>query len=224
MIEATERPCDEHEGVQLLLPWYVIDRLEENERERVREHLAGCGRCAAAAEAEFGLRDLVAASQASPQPSDLGLARLKRRIRQERVSAPPPPSVSSAPPRRWAGRRAALAAAVALAIAAPVAFMAGRGGPDGAYRTLASPSANRYSGQGNEVRLVLRANVSAERMTSLLEPYAGVVVDGPNSAGAYIVRLRSVEPNEEALRSALESLRRQDEVLLAEAIAPTGKP
>jgi hypothetical protein len=223
MIEPTERPCDEHEEIQLLLPWYVTDRLGVHERERVREHLAGCERCAAAAEAEFGLRDLVAAPQASPQPSDLGLARLKQRIRQDRVSAPPPPSVDSTP-RRWAGRRAALAAAVTLAIAVPVAFMAGRGGPDGAYRTLASPSATRYSGQGNEIRLVLRSPVSPEQMMSLLEPYEGVVVDGPNSAGAYIVRLRSVEPNDEALRGALESLRRQDEVLMAEVIAPVGGP
>jgi len=223
MIEPTERLCDEHEEVQLLLPWYVTDGLGVHERERVRAHLAGCERCAVAAEAESGLRDLVAAPQASPQPSDLGLARLKQRIRQDRVSSPAPPSVDLTP-RRRTGRRAALAAAVALTIAVPIAFMAGRGGPDGPYRTLASPSATRYSGAGNEVRLVFRPTVSPERMMSLLEPYEGEVVDGPNSAGAYIVRLRSVEPNGEALRSALESLRRQDEVLMAEAIAPVGGP
>ena len=126
--------------------------------------------------------------------------------------------------RPWFGFRTALAAALALAVAVPVAFLAERGDSDDRFRTLASASPTQYSGQGNEIRLVLAPTVTPARMKGLLEPFEGVVIDGPNSAGAYIVRLQAIDPNPVALQNALESLRQQDAVLLAEAIAPIGRP
>ena len=64
MIEKTN--CNDHEQVNLLLPWFVNNSLDRTERELVKEHLADCVEC----QDEVSLLSSVqsAVSKSSPTP------------------------------------------------------------------------------------------------------------------------------------------------------------
>jgi hypothetical protein len=223
MTETAGLRHDDHEAIRMLLPWYANNSLDAAERERVRAHLEGCESCAESLRHEQALRALISAPQGLPVPSDIGLARLKQRIRQQAQSTATQP-MSRQSPRRWWANRPAIAAAALLAIAAPVAFNVHIGGSGKTFRTLASAPSATVIGQGNDIRIVFTSTLTADQRREILAPFDGLIVDGPNSLGAYSVRLQAVEPNPEALQKALDALRRQSAVRLAESIAPVSAP
>lgn len=223
MNETAMSPEGEHDEIMLLLPWYANGTLAPGEQGRVRAHLTTCGSCAAALRDDQAIREAFTAPSPAPMLDEVGLARLKQRVRAEKQSATVP---AIAPPavRRGLAARPALVAAALILIAAPIAFTVHLGGSGRQFHTLSSEPPSAISHHGNDVRIVFASSLTAAERQALLAPFAGIVLDGPNSVGAYTVRLQAVEPDPRALQKALDLLRQQQSVRLAESIAPGATP
>jgi hypothetical protein len=70
---------DPHVAVQMLLPWYLTDRLAHGERREVEEHLAGCALCRAELETERQWRQMQPA-QAAQVDVEAGWAKRRERL------------------------------------------------------------------------------------------------------------------------------------------------
>jgi len=208
---------DEHDLVQLLLPWYDGGALDAVEAARVATHVGACARCQADLAWQRRLR--TAALQAPPTDealdnsadADRGWAALRGRIDVDAASArarlaKPPPARAASP--WWGGWRwvAALQAAVIVGLAAVVIAPLPR---DDAYRALGS--ASRASDAS--IVVVFRPDASELQIRQALRDSDARLVDGPTVTGAYLL---SAAPNRHA--DAIERLRGQSAVLRVESL------
>ena len=210
---------DEHDIVQLLLPWYDGGHLDAAEVKRVTAHLGGCARCHADLAWQRKLRAVAAdvpalAGAASPAGDvDHGWAALRGQLDAAAAAgrgraAKPPRAARSAPPR-WGGWRwvVALQSTVIVGLAALVIVMVPR---DDAYRALGSPS---RAGDASIV-VVFRPEASEVQIRQALRDSDARLVDGPTVTGAYLL---SVAP--ERHEHALARLRAAGSVLRVDSLA-----
>jgi len=206
---------DEHDIVQLLLPWLDGGHLDAAESARVTAHLAGCARCQADIAWQRRLKDIVVDEPASTHASgdvDRGWAALRGRLDSEASAgrgrpAKPLRTARAAPPW-WGGWRwvMALQSMVIVGLAALVVVMLPR---DDAYRALGSPS---RAGDASIV-VVFRPEASELQIRQALRDSDVRLVDGPTVTGAYLL---SAAPARHA--AAIERLRRQAAVLRVESL------
>lgn len=199
-----------HNEAEVLLPWYVTDRLDAAERTIVETHLAECEACRAALASERALAGLVKAAPVREPSADAGWAALSRRI------ATPPP-VRRAAPRPWQrlARAAARPRTLGWAVAAQFLLVLGLAGALVAERR---PDAYRALGDGTEARagnalVMFEPDVSESRLRGALQASHARLVDGPTVANAYVVELPRAE-----LTPGLARLRRTPGVTMAEPI------
>ncbi|MGH2681072.1 MAG: anti-sigma factor family protein [Actinomycetota bacterium] len=102
------------EDVRAHLPDFVLGSLEEVEDRDVRRHLRGCGACRRELDALRDGLEVFASTLERPAPPEL-LDRVTAALSDEWADRARPPDSGGGPPRSW---RAAVAAAVALALAA----------------------------------------------------------------------------------------------------------
>ncbi len=210
---------DEHEEMALLLPWYVNDSLEDGESARVRAHLGHCLTCRRELSSLRSLAISVAEAPTLDLSAQSSYARFMRQLPPKTALGTP---VAAAPVRRVVRRRFRPAlrvfAAAAMLMLLALPFGLGQFGatwqPD--FRTLsdARPVQEKVSA---DLRLVFSKPLPDGGIDALLREVGGKVVDGPNAAGAYAVRLgeggKPADPE-----AALAFLRRQDGIMLAEPI------
>ena len=75
----------------------------------------------------------------------------------------------------------------------------------------------------DDIHVIFAAGMDAEAIESLLDTFKGEVIFGPNSAGAYTVRLLDVSSSKQRL-AIITALRKHEKVLFAEAAQPTAVP
>lgn len=207
MNEASPPRHDSHYEIEVLLPWYVTGQLDPAEVAVVDGHLAHCESCRTQLAEERELRDAVAALPFAAQPA-----------------APDRPLPRPAARRPWARLRQTvlrprtatwfLSAQAAMLLGLFVFFQPSTQSPP-EYRTLgAAPRA----GAGNAV-IVFQPSASEADLRHALSLAGATIVDGPNAAGAYTIR---VSPAERAARLGL--LRSQRSVALAEAVDGGTRP
>ena len=206
----TNPTSDPHEEAEELLPWYATGRLDSADRARIESHLAACARCQRQLKAE---RRLVEEFRTISPEVDLGWARLRDRI-------------ESPERRRWSLftkaiadlrqlSRPAVAALLTVGVAITVsatALMTSMDQP--AYQALGSPA---FSESANII-VIFRADTTEADMRNALRTSGASLVGGPTSADAYLLH---VQP--QARPSALERLRGNDDVTLAEPIDGAGR-
>jgi anti-sigma factor RsiW len=212
---------DEHDIVQLLLPWYDGGHLDATEAKRVTAHLGGCARCQADLAWQRKLRavaaDVPALAGADDGSADVdhGWAALRGKLdasaaagRGRPIAGKPPRAARTAPPW-WSGWRwlMALQSTVIVGLAALVIVMVPR--EDAAYRALGSP--NR-AGDASIV-VVFRPEASELQIRQALRDSDVRLVDGPTVTGAYLL---SAPPARHA--AAIEHLRHQAAVLRVESL------
>jgi len=208
---------DEHDIVQLLLPWVDGGHLDAAEAARVAAHLSGCARCQADLAWQRRLKDLAAQAPAAVGASadvDRGWAALRSRLDagaaegRGRSSVRPPRPARPALPW-WGGLRwlVALQSTVIVGLAALAVMMLPR--DDAAYRALGS--ANR-AGDASII-VVFRPDASESQIRQALRDSDVRLVDGPTVTGAYLL---SAAPARHA--AALERLRHQSAVLRVESL------
>ena len=206
---------DEHDIVQLLLPWLDGGHLDDTEAARVTAHLGGCERCQADLAwlrrlHETLNNDSLASTQAAQSSGDVdrGWAALRGQLDAQRASRRPPAPRRA--PAWWSGWRwlVALQSAVIVGLAAiVVVMMLPR---EDVYRALGSPG---RAGDASIV-IVFRPEASEAQIRQALRDSDVRLVDGPTVTGAYLL---SAAPAQHA--AAIERLRRQGAVLRVESLA-----
>lgn len=238
----TSRSTDQHQQMLLLLPWYLNQSLEQDERRQVESHLRNCILCnrelvalrkLASAVKQSSDLDVAAAASFSGLRAKLQTAEL---IRQSPVRSLNQPAsggfreranIASAifgnaanqPDRltRLSGSmvtRFAIAASMLLAMI-PLIMQYGHSPAATDFYTLSA--ARPESPAGTSLRVVFSKSLPDAGIDSLLEQIHGQLIEGPNSAGAYTVRLDAGKDSQD-LTAAVALLRSQQNVLLVEPV------
>jgi len=202
---------DQHDAVNALLPWYVTDTLDADERVRVEAHLAVCQTCQADLASERRLKALMADTAVDGDAVDepnRGFARLMAEI--DATPEAPRPTVR----RQWRDSPAWMR----WAIAAQLLLLAGGGvwlgvalkpGPQPQYHALASADQPR---PGNIV-VVFRPDARESDVRGALRAAHARLVDGPTEADAYILTVPAAGRD-----AALQALRADKAVVVAEPL------
>jgi hypothetical protein len=238
----TSPSTNRHQEIELLLPWYLNQSLEHDERQQVESHLRSCILCRREL---VGLRKLAAVVN---QSSDLDVAaeasfagmRAKLQTTESIRQKPEPPvnrltlagfgKSANASPGLFGnavnrhnrllpfsgstGKRFAIAASLLMAII-PLTMQYGRSPTTADYYTLSA--AKPESPAGAKLRVVFSKSLPDAGIDSLLEQIHGQRIGGPNSVGAYTVWLNST-PNSPDLNAAIAFLRNRQDVMLAEPV------
>ena len=208
--------AERHRAVQALLPWHAAQTLDAADRERVEAHLAECPRCQADLAFERRLQAAHAAFDAAPaRDVERDLARLAARL-DEPAAAPG----LRAAVMRWREQWRALGANVRGVLVAQCALIAALGVALG----LSLPFAGAYRGLGDapptargNLLVMFRAEASEAQLRAALQAAGARIVDGPTPAGAWVLAVPDARRT-----SALEALRAQPTVRLAEPLAERG--
>jgi anti-sigma factor RsiW len=207
---------DEHDIVQLLLPWYDTGRLDAADAARVAVHLGTCARCQADVAWQRRLRgalsDAAPARDADARAADVdrGWAALRDRLDLDSAAARPAPVRLRTPSRAvavWWRWLLAAQSAVIVGLAALVVVMLPR---DDAYRALGSAS----RAVDASIVVVFRPDANEAQIRQALRDSEARLVDGPTVTGAYLL---AVVPAQHT--AALDRLRREAAVLRVESLA-----
>ncbi|MCQ8118589.1 anti-sigma factor family protein [Methylomonas rosea] len=225
-------PTNSHSDIVLLLPWYVNQSLSTNERQQVDQHLKYCLVCRRELQT---LHKLAAAVQ---QAADLDVAAEASfaglRAKMQTASQIPRTKQANSPRVKLSGVNVKLFAArhglwriasntgKGLAIAAslllvalPAAMQYLRPADTTDYFTLSA--AKTDAGPTGQLRVVFAKNLANKDIDAALSQIGGVRVDGPNSVGAYTVKIATGKPDTD-IAGALALLRSRQDVILAEPI------
>ena len=231
-----------HDEVLLLLPWYVNGTLGTRQKSLVEEHVRSCITCRRELATEARTLDAFHNASALDQSVNVGFERLCSRIAARSVPHSRRP-VAGFASQAWiralgvartiAGARlqTALVALPLIAMAVvlgltqvPRPQLSGSGyaetgtvhAADG-YRTLSS----RTTGvaKPDDVQIIFTRGTSIETIEGLLESLPAKIVDGPNSAGVYTVRLLGLSAEADR-QAAILGLRSRKEIMFAEPAQP----
>ena len=214
-----------HERIQALLPWFVTDRLDAEERAEVEAHLSGCADCRAEERLE---RRLSAEVAAMPMDVEQSWARLRARL--DRPAVGPGRGWGAGLLAAWRGLGrdlrggppwmgwaiAGQAALMALLLGLVLPHAAAPGAGEGArYHALAAAASPR---PGNVV-VMFRPDTPERDLRAALVADQARLVDGPTAAGAYVLNVPGARR-----AGVLAALRRRAGVVMAEPIDPSGTP
>lgn len=192
-----ELEASEHQKVEKLLPWLLIDGLDEVELDLVRAHLRQCPLC----QADLAWQREILQAGAPPRLAETDVERAFGALDWS-------PPGAAAPRLRlwgWPKRRApGLAAVLALQTAAMGLFLLALGhGPGEAL-------------EGN-VRVSFRASTTEPELRRILLGSGARIVDGPSAGGAYVLQVPAVE-------ACLVAMRQEAAVIEAEALEDQVEP
>jgi hypothetical protein len=192
---------DAHRDIQELLPWYVTQNLDDDERARVQAHLAVCEDCRMELEVERRIQSLQPLEAGTTEASS-GWLKMQARIRSD----PTHPQRAVPVLARWmpwvVAAQGALIALLTLVLVLPP-------GAVPTYRALGTSSA----GASARIVVMFRPEATEQQMREALRSAGARLVDGPTSSNAYLLALP-----EPAVPGALQRLRAQPGVTLAEPL------
>ena len=211
---------DLHDETAALLPWYVTDRLDAEDRARVEAHLTGCTQCQAALATERSLQSAIAGiAEDETGDVDAGWESLRFRLDTRPGRTRVLPSFAqmgrqwqaSAPWMQWA-----VAAQLTLLVAAG-GLLAMQANRPTALPTAATPayhalSAAPASAAGNVV-VIFRPDIRESELRQTLRDSHARLVDGPTAADAYILQVPAAGRDQ-----AVAQLRGQRTIVLAEPV------
>jgi len=216
-----------HREVERLLPWYASATLEPDEHHLVHAHLSECAQCRAelaALRAQFDAIDDDTSTH-DAHATDHDWHRLRNRLHAQRQAAARSPWQRARSGWRTAAPWMRVAVAAQLAVVAVLgAFLMGEtllGGPllrDPApqteYRTLSATPAAPVSND-DTLLVVFDPRLTDAQLRELLGANHARIVDGPNTAGAFLVA--APKGQADLVRNAL---RASPGVAMAERLAP----
>ena len=171
---------DEHQGAQLLLPWFVNGTLDAAEAAQVAEHVAQCSACQADVAAQRQLQAV--APDAAPRADvDRGWAALAARLDAGAGTSRRRPGPALAWWRHGLQLAVAVQAAVILVMAFALVALLPAAAP---YRALGSAAVV----DANAI-VVFRADATQAETGAALRAAGARIVGGPTGADAYLLHL-----------------------------------
>lgn len=221
MNTTTSNDQDQHQQIQLLLPWYINQSLQAHDRLMVDKHIRHCLLCRRELVSLRKLANAVIKSSDLDVAAETSFASLTGKL-QSRLTIPVVSRSARQPPLshrlscyvKHNGFRYAMAASLLLALL-PIGWRIMPVPTDGAYYTLSA--AQPAASQATELRVVFAKSASDTDITNLLTALQAERVGEANSVGAFTVRLNTQDgkPN---LEQSLAMLRSRQDVLLAEPV------
>jgi anti-sigma factor RsiW len=189
-----------------LLPWYLNQTLEASERQAVEVHLEKCARC----RDEVGFLETV---QSSARVVNQAAIRDRFDELLARIDRPKLVAIRASPLVRWlvVGQAAAIAALLAVLL-----WPAASGAP-GSYQTM-SDRGRAEPTDAVVLRVMFDEQATEVELRVLLESIDAQIVAGPNSAGAYTLRLGREAVEGRTLTNLLERLRGDPLIRFAESV------
>lgn len=176
-----------------LLPWYVNGTLDKTDHSQIEQHLAQCQQCQEEVAYLQQLRaQIKAVEQQYSSPAELGLARLKQRIRVDNK-----PTNA----RRWFIPALAAAAIVIIAQAGLLLNT----NSEGHMQLMSAPSQGQI-----QVRFV--PDASAKGIAALLQSISGEIIQGPSALGIYHLHIDTSADNK-AIITAIQKLRKRSDII-----------
>jgi len=217
---STDRQCDDEAA--RLLPWYVTERLNAEDTQRVTRHLQRCQICRDDMTRERALRALLKSDSAleyAPQP---GLAKTLARIGELEREAPLAPSAERRIPLRarrfgavhWLAAAALVQAFALGAMGTALLHHSAQLQQEPRYTTMSSAAAP--VAPGSRIRVVFSPSMSLGALQALLAQYALTLVRGPSDAGTYTLAFTDSRAAAQRLNPTVAALRRDTRVMLAE--------
>jgi hypothetical protein len=206
----------EHQEVSALIPWYLNDTLDEQERVRVNAHVGECASCRDDLALNQRIFDEIAAQPALDYMPMASLKRLQARLDAVQGEGPSPQVIPAEPERGespWRGWIAASIAAMTVAIGLLAAdrwvqFEARSNQAN--YHTVTN-SVPRPAGE--VIRAVFSPTITLDQLQAILDEAQLKIVSGPTEAGVYSLASSS----NLTVRSSLAALRQHPTVRFAEA-------
>jgi hypothetical protein len=223
MILSPSTNTDSHQQIRLLLPWYVNQTLPHEERHRVENHVRICLICRRELHGLEKLAKTVTEAGDFEGDAEASFVALLSKLPPRGIDKPLPSAAAETAAfnrsmkfARSSAARFAMAASLLLALI-PALLYVMRTNTTGAYYTLSA--AKPESAEGREVRVVFTQSLSHAEIDALLASIHGRRIDGPNSLGAFTVRLDNGQNGRKLTQDAIAFLRSRQEVLLAEPVA-----
>lgn len=211
---------DLHQQIQLLLPWYMNQSLQPEERQQVESHIRQCLLCRRElvslrklAEAVTELSDLEVAAETSFASLRSKLPARASDKSLSNSSAKTPKLAGLSKLSRQSAVQFAMAATLLLAII-PLTMHTVQTNTADNYYTLSA--AKPELATGKQLRVVFAKSLSSTEVAAILATIYAQRVDEPNSIGAFTIKLDSVDSPK--LEDAIALLRSRPDVLLAEPI------
>ena len=219
-MSATPLADAEREEIEMLLPWYVTDRLDPSDRAKVEAYLATHPDVAHQLDLVREERhETVAGNEALGWPSAAATERLmatlpaahpgRGALRALKGGLQQIAGLFTAP-TSGAVRWAAVAAAVLIAVqtVAIATLVSERSAP---YRTASGPQA----GDGIAVLVTFADDAKATAISELLAEFDARIVDGPKAGGVYKIRLRTDDRSQSAREALVRKLAERRDVIRA---------
>lgn len=192
---------DDHHEAQRNLAWRHSGDLDAPAIARFDAHLATCAQCRADLQAEMELRS---APQRLLDP-DAGWAGMTKRLAPRPTRILPSRPIPAAR-RRW--QEWAIAAQFLAIFGLTAALLAPRAQPAQFHALSAIPHV-----EAGNMLVMFSPQIPELSMRRVLQQADARVVDGPNAAGAYVLRVPA-----DRRASLLTTLRSRSEVVLAEPV------
>lgn len=231
MNERHHRDERAHQRIWELLPWYVNGTLLEAEREKVEEHLSGCSRCRAEAEACRRTAQTVRSlGEVAPSPHPVQFQRVLARLGEAETAGRERPGGRRRTGAFQAGSRPlwmalAAQAAVILVLAGVVVWdrlhispETSAAPPPAVYRTLSDPASRPDPGAAR-LRVMFSPSATEKEIRALLGAIRGEIKAGPSPMGLYTVE---VPAGSDPVSVILVRLRSEPQVTFAEPAAGEG--
>ena len=199
---------NEHEEIEMLLPWYVTGQLDAAEKAQVDAHIAGCADCRLLLAEEWALKAKIASL-----PTVVPEFKLPRGSENDRSTIASHAWQSTRQTvSRWAAkplRVAAFAAAQAAMLLIVFQLAQLTTEPTAPYRTLSSGEA---AIKANAI-VMFDANTREAEFRKILIDTNSIIVGGPTESNVYYLH---IEPSVRNI--TLESFRANSMILLAQPI------
>jgi hypothetical protein len=240
MNSINQKSAEQHQEMQLLLPWYLNQSLDEHEQQAVESHLRNCIQC------KMELLDLRKLSSELNRTSDwkadmeISFAEVRTKMKPKSLAKQKLGAIGGSSRvvgrhkrkflySAWSklaghkfyksldtdnglGKPLAIAASLLLVLI-PLALKSWDTSSTNDYYTLSAKTP--VSASRSQLHVVFAKSVTSADIDALLAQIHARRLDGPNSVGAYLVQIDNLAASQ-SLINAIDFLRRQQLVLLAE--------
>lgn len=201
---------NDHQAIEMLLPWFITKTLDVDEMARVDQHLADCHHCRALLAEERQLKaDFADIPIEVPLfgPPNIGNIELRPNLSRNWRATKQILTGWVAKP----GRVLTFAVAQAALLLLMLQLVQPATLPDAKYRTLSS---GEVTGEASANAIVIFDDNTREKdFRSILVDADATIVGGPNDANAYMLRIDGTKRD-----SVLEKLRANRQIVLAQPI------